>query len=347
MRIIVTGGAGFIGTLLARRLLAGPVAIGGAAPVSADELYLADLAAPPSDVAADPRVRPVTGDLPLLLGGIADADAIFHLAAVPSAGAEADFDLGMRTNVHGTLAVLERARRQARPPVLVFSSTLAVFGTDPGSPVGWVGAADTAGTAVTVVTVGEDTLPTPQSSYGSQKFAAEQFVADYTRRGFVRGRCVRLMTVTVRPGRPNAAASSFMSGIIREPLAGVRAACPVPADTPIALSSPSRTLEGILRAAEVGDADWGSRTAMNLPALTTTPREMAEAMDRVAGRAVSDLIDWSDDQAIGAIVRSWPAAVDTPRAGALGLRAVGSFDDIVREYLGGSGKSAAASSPGS
>jgi nucleoside-diphosphate-sugar epimerase len=326
MRIIVTGGAGFIGTLLARRLLAGPVAIGGAAPVSVDELFLVDLAAPPPDVAADPRVRPVTGDLPLLLGGIGDADAVFHLAAVPSGGAEADFDLGMRTNLHGTLAVLERARRQPRKPVLVFSSTLAVFGTDPAA--GQAGAADP---------VGDDTLPRPQSSYGSQKFAAEQFVADYTRRGFVRGRCVRLMTVVVRPGKPNAAASSFMSGIIREPLAGVRAACPVPADTPIALSSPSRTLAGILRAAQVSDGDWGSRTAMNLPALTTTPREMAAAMDRVAGRAVSDLIDWTDDPAIGAIVRSWPAVVDTPRARTLGLLPVESFDDIVREYLGGAG----------
>ena len=332
MRIIVTGGAGFIGTLLARRLLAGPVALGGAAPAGVDELYLVDLTAPPADVAADPRVRPLSGDLPLLLGGsgsahpVGDADAIFHLAAVPSGGAEADFDLGMRTNLHGTLAVLERARRQARPPVLVFSSTLAVFGADPAAgPPG---------------PVGDDTLPTPQTSYGSQKFAAEQFVADYTRRGFVRGRSVRLMTVVVRPGKPNAAASGFMSGIIREPLAGVRAVCPVPDDTPVALSSPSRTLEGILRAAEASDADWGSRTAMNLPALTTTPREMAESVDRVAGRPVSELIDWADDPVTGPIVRSWPATVDAPRARALGLLPVESFDDIVREYLAGRGEQA-------
>jgi Cellulose binding domain len=190
--------------------------------------------------------------------------------------------------------------------------------TDTGGPVG---------------TVGDDTLPRPQSSYGTQKFIGEQLVADYARKGFVRGRSVRLMTVAVRPGKPNAAASSFVSGIIREPLAGLRATCPVPPETPIALSSPRRTLQGILRAAAAGDAAWGSRTAMNLPALATTPRSMADAMDRVVGYAASDLIDWTDDPVIGAIVRSWPARIETPRANALGLRPEASFDDIVRAYL--------------
>src|ERR1700751_6287896 len=111
------------------------------------------------------------------------------------------------------------------------------------------------------------------------------------------------MTVAVRPGKPNAAASSFVSGIIREPLAGVRATCPVPPDTPVALSSPRRTLQGILRAAQASDAAWGSRTALNLPALTTTPRPMAGAMDREAGSPASELIDWTDDPVIGAMVR--------------------------------------------
>ncbi len=318
-RVIVTGGAGFIGTLLARRLLAGPHAFGGGGPAPVDELVLADLAAPPPDVAADPRVRAVSGDLAGVAGQLGEADAIFHLAGVVSGAAEADFDLGMHGNIDGTRAILEHARRQQAPPVLVFSSSLAVFGQDPAAgPVG---------------TVGDDTLPRPQTSYGTQKFIGEQLVADYTRKGFLRGRSVRLMTVSVRPGKPNAAASSFMSGIIREPLAGLRATCPVPPDTPVALSSPRRTLEGILRAAAVSDAAWGSRTAMNLPALTTTPKAMADAMDRVAGHAASDLIDWTDDPVTGPIVRSWPASVQSPRANALGLRPEESFDDIVREYL--------------
>jgi len=325
-RVIVTGGAGFIGTLLARRLLAKPVTIGDARPAPVDELVLVDLAVPPSDVAADPRVRAVTGDLADVAGELADADAIFHLAGVVSGAAEADFDLGMRVNVDGTRAVLERARRHRTPPVLVFSSSLAVFGADPALPPS------------TGSPVGDDTLPRPQSSYGIQKFIGEQLVADYARKGFVRGRSVRLMTVAVRPGKPNAAASSFVSGIIREPLAGLRATCPVAPDTPVALSSPRRTLQGILRAAAVGDAAWGSRTAMNLPALATTPRSMAEAMDRVVGYAASDHMDWTDDPVIGAIVRSWPARVETPRANALALRPEASFDDIVRAYLDDEGE---------
>jgi nucleoside-diphosphate-sugar epimerase len=322
-RVIVTGGAGFIGTLLARRLLAKPATIGDARPTPVDELVLVDLAAPPPDVAADPRVRAVTGDLADVMGELEDADAIFHLAGVVSGAAEADFDLGLRVNVDGTRAVLERARRHRTPPVVVFSSSLAVFGQDPAAgPVG---------------TVGDDTLPRPQSSYGTQKFIAEQLVADYARKGFVRGRAVRLMTVAVRPGKPNAAASSFVSGIIREPLAGLRATCPVPPETPVALSSPRLTLQGLLRAASAGDAAWGSRTAMNLPALATTPRSMAGAMDRVVGYAASDLIDWTDDPVIGAIVRSWPARIEAPRANALGLRPEVSFDAVVREYLDGAG----------
>ena len=320
-RVIVTGGAGFIGTLLARRLLAKPVTIGDARPAPVDELVLVDLVAPPPDVAADPRVRAVTGDLAGAADELGDADAIFHLAGVVSGAAEADFDLGMHVNLDGTRAVLDRARRHRTAPVLVFSSSLAVFGADPALRTGAGGP------------VGDDTLPRPQSSYGIQKFIGEQLVADYTRKGFARGRSVRLMTVAVRPGKPNAAASSFVSGIIREPLAGLRATCPVPPETPVALSSPRRTLQGILRAAAVSDAAWGSTTAMNLPALATTPRSMAEAMDRVVGYAASDLIDWTDDPVIGAIVRSWPASIETPRASALALRPEASFDDIVREYL--------------
>lgn len=317
MRVVVTGGAGFLGTLLARRLLAGPVAVGGRAAEPVGELALADLVAPAPDLAADPRVRVVTGDLNRIALG--DADLVCHLAGVVSGAAEADFDLGMRTNVDGTRAVLEWCRAMPVPPVLVFASSLAVYGADPA--IGPVGDVD------------DDTLPRPQSSYGVQKFVAEQLIADYSRKGFVRGRSVRLMTVVVRPGRPNAAASGFLSGIIREPVAGQPAICPVPPDTEIALSSPGRTIAGIVRAAEVGDRVWGSHTAMNLPALTTTPAAMAAALDRVTGENRSSLIEWRDDPAAGAIVGSWPARFTTARANRLGLEPDPSFDAVVRAYL--------------
>ncbi len=323
--VLITGGAGFLGVRLARTLLAtGRLSLAGAAPVPIARLTLADRVSPPDDLLADARVQAAVGDLHDQLtqaaGGPLDAtvDAVFHLAAAVSGECEADFDLGMRSNFATTLALLQAGRALGTKPVVVVASSLAVFGDAPGLPLPPV--------------IEDTTLPTPQSSYGIQKFIGEQLVADFTRKGFVRGRSVRLMTVSVRPGRPNGAASSFLSGMLREPLAGVRAVCPVPADTPVALSSPVRTVQGLVRAAEAGDADWGPRTALTLPALTTTPREMARALERVAGSAVAALIDWQVDARIHDIVKTWPARIAAQRARGLGLLPETSFDDILREY---------------
>jgi D-erythronate 2-dehydrogenase len=318
VRIAITGGSGFLGSLLARRLLSGPLSVAGQTPIQISELTLVDLVEPPADLGSDRRVRTLVGDLDQTLTDLGDPHVIFHLAGVVSGAAEKDFDLGMHTNLDGTRALLERARHNASTPVVVFTSSLAVFGSDPA--IGPIGVVD------------DDTLPRPQSSYGIQKFIGEQLVADYTRKGFLRGRSVRLMTVSVRPGRPNAAASSFLSSIIREPLSGDNADCPVPPDTPIALSSPRRTIDGILSAATLPEEQWSGRTAMNLPALTTTPGEMAAALDRVAGAGTSDLISWTDDPEIAAIVGSWPARFITARANRVGLRAEESFDDIIRQF---------------
>lgn len=329
MHIVITGGAGFLGVRLARALLArGSLSRAGAAPAVIRRITLLDRIAPPPDLGADARVQGLVGDLLQgLRDGAAlapDVDAVFHLAAAVSGECEADFDLGMRSNYETTHALLEacRALGQARgqAPLLVFASSLAVFGQTPHLPLPDV--------------VTDATLPTPQSSYGIQKFIGEQLLADYARKGFVIGRSARLMTVSVRPGRPNGAASGFLSGMLREPLAGQRAVVPVPPDLPVALSSPARTIEGLLRAAEATPNAWGPLTALNLPALTTSPRAMAEALERVAGPAATRLLDWQPDERVARVVGSWPARFDSARARALGLVADPDFESIVRQYVG-------------
>ncbi len=325
MHIVITGGAGFLGARLARTLLArGRLSLAGAPERDIERITLADRVAPPADLAADARIASAVGDLNDQLRGDGaafwrEADAVFHLAAAVSGECEADFDLGMRSNFAATHGLLETLRALGTRPVLVFSSSLAVFGDSPEQPL--------------PALIDDHTLPTPQTSYGIQKFIGEQLVADYTRKGFVQGRSVRLMTVSVRPGQPNGAASGFFSGMIREPLAGLRAACPVPDETPVAIASPARTIEGIVRAAEAGNADWGARTALNLPSLATTVGEMAAALERVAGRAATDLLDRTPDATIGRIVKTWPGRFDTPRARALGLVADERFDDVIRAYV--------------
>jgi nucleoside-diphosphate-sugar epimerase len=328
MNIVITGGAGFLGARLARALLArGSLALAGSAAQSISRVILVDRVAPPADLMADSRVRCVEGDLNLLLEWrnaatpviAEDTDLVFHLAAAVSGECEADFDLGMRSNLDATRALLEACRKLKTPPTVVFASSLAVFGNSPEQPLPAV--------------IDDRTLPTPQNSYGIQKFIGEQLVADYARKGFIRARNVRLMTVSVRPGKPNGAASSFLSGMIREPLAGLRAVCPVPPQTPVALSSPGRSINGLLRAAEASDRQWGARTAINLPALKTTAGEMAAALERVAGKQVAALIDWTPDAAIANIVTSWPAHIDAARARELGLLPDADFDTIIHEYL--------------
>ncbi|MDP2818067.1 MAG: NAD-dependent epimerase/dehydratase family protein [Polaromonas sp.] len=328
MNIVITGGAGFLGVRLARELLQNKtLSLAGSPAQAITRITLVDRAAPPADLAADSRVHAMEGDLNALLEPdntaapvVAEGTSlIFHLAAAVSGECEADFDLGMRSNLDATRALLQACRALKIKPTLVFASSLAVFGNSPEQPLPEV--------------ITDTTLPTPQNSYGIQKFIGEQLVADYARKGFVHGRNVRLMTVSVRPGKPNGAASSFLSGMIREPLAGVRAVCPVAPATPVALSSPGHTIDGLIRAAEASDAQWGARTAINLPALKTTAGEMAAALARVAGPEVAALIDWVPDTVIANIVTSWPAHIHAERAAALGLLPEQNFDDIIRAYL--------------
>jgi D-erythronate 2-dehydrogenase len=333
MKIIITGGAGFLGVRLARTLLAkGTLSLNGQAAAPITRITLADRAPPPPDLVADPRIEVVTGDLnallapqsvekstPNLIASRADTALVFHLAAAVSGECEADFDLGMRSNFAATHALLEACRALKTQPMLVFASSLAVFGQTPLLQLPDL--------------VTDTTLPTPQSSYGIQKFIGEQMVADFGRKGFVQARNVRLMTVSVRPGKPNGAASSFFSGMIREPLAGVVSVVPVDASTQVALSSPGRTIEGLVRAAEASSKDWGPLTAMNLPAMTTSVGAMAQALKSIGGNAPHALLQWQIDPVIERIVATWPTRIASPRANALGLYADTSFDDVVRAYI--------------
>ncbi|KND23625.1 D-erythronate dehydrogenase [Streptomyces acidiscabies] len=323
MRIVITGGFGFLGREITSTLLR--TGTYGGAPI--DRLMLADRYVPPEAEAYPVDI--VRGDLTDSLGEVfgEPVDVVVHLAAAVSAECEADFDLGLSANLDTTRALLEACRAQSAGggpvPRLVFASSVAVYGSDPALPLPPV--------------VSESTLPMPRSSYGVQKFVCEQLIADYTRRGFLDGRIARLMTVCVRPGKPNAAASGFLSGIIREPLAGLPSTCPVDPGLRVALASPRRTVEGILRIAEAergtGKGRLDGTLPVNLPALTVSVAEMLATLRRIAGDTVADLVTIAPDPAIEAVVGSWPAAFDNTRATALGLTPDPSFDSVVRDYL--------------
>ena len=324
MNILITGGCGFLGARLARTLLKqGALSLAGEPARQIERLTLTDRVPPPPDLAANPRVAFAQGDLLELAQNRAlpapGTDLVFHLAAAVSGECEADFDLGMRSNLDTTRALLEATRALGSKPTFVFASSLAVFGNSPGTALPDL--------------IEDHTLPTPQSSYGIQKFISEQLVADYARKGFIRGRSVRLMTVSVRPGKPNGAASGFLSGMIREPLAGLKGACPVPRETPVALASPASTVDGIIRAAEAGDEEWGPLTGLNLPSLRTSVGEMADALERVGGQAATALLDWTPDPAVQKLVKTWPGNVASARAQALGLQPDKDFESVVRAYI--------------
>ena len=241
--------------------------------------------------------------------------SVFHLAAIVSGQAEADTDLGYRVNLDGTRAVLDACRALRTCPRLVFASSLAVYGGE------------------LPPAVGDDTPLTPQTSYGTQKAIGELLVNDYSRKGFVDGRALRLPTVVVRPGRPNRAASTFASSIIREPLAGRDAVCPVSPDTVMALASPRRVVDGLLRAHDLPADAFGASRSLQLPGFSVTVGEMAAAVRRAGGATVHARIRWEPDPQIQQIVSGWPPALDAPRAAALGFTADSGIDEVVQAFI--------------
>jgi len=244
-----------------------------------------------------------------------DVDGVFHLAAVVSAAAEADFDLGMAVNLHGVMHLLERLRATGRNPKLLFTSSIATYG------------------GAMPPEILDDTPQTPQNSYGAQKAAGEILVSDYSRKGFVDGRSLRLPTIVVRPGKPNKAASTFASSIIREPLTGREAICPVSPDTVMPIMSPRLVIEAFLKAYEAEASAFGSWRSLLLPGLSVTVEEMAKALARVAGEETADLIRWAPDPDIQRIVSGWPTRVSPERAGRLGIATDASMDDVIKAFI--------------
>jgi D-erythronate 2-dehydrogenase len=311
MRIAITGGGGFLGQRVARRLAA-EGHLGGRAVTA---LTLFDMAPPPVPVAPFP-VASIAGDVAELPQEAIPpgTDAVFHLAAVVSAAAEADYELGRRVNLRGTDAVVDACRRLARPPRLVFTSSVASFSARPGE------------------VVGPATRQVPANSYGAQKAAAELVLADATRRGFLDAVTLRLPTVCIRPGRPNKAASSFVSSILREPLGGEAAELPVADDFSLWIASPAQATGWLLHAAAMDTAGMGLDRSVNPPGLTVTVGEMLAALE-TARPGAAGLVHWVAAPEIEAIVATWPARFDPARALSLGFPPHGTLAALVTEYI--------------
>lgn len=317
MKILVIGAAGMVGAKLVARLARD----GALADAAITSLVRHDVVIAPPPPPSGFAIETYAGDLSS--PGEAEMlvkvrpDVIFHLAAIVSGEAEADFDKGYRINLDGTRNLLEAIRKQGDGycPRLVFTSSIAVF----GAPFPDV--------------IGDEFFTTPLTSYGTQKAIGELLLADYSRRGFLDGVGLRFPTICVRPGRPNLAASGFFSNIIREPLAGQEAVLPVAEDVRHWHASPRAAVGFLLHAATMDTAPLGARRNITLPGLSCTVGEQIAALQRVAGDAAVRRIRREPNAAIARIVSGWPRNFDPRRALALGFRAETSFDDIIRIHI--------------
>jgi nucleoside-diphosphate-sugar epimerase len=318
MHVVITGGAGFIGKKLASALLARGALETASGRQTIERLTLFDVTHA-EGLPEDARLASIAGDITDLAQVHQairdDVGGVFHLAAIVSANAEEDFDLGMRVNLEGTRNVLEACRALPQPARLVFASSVAVYGGDMPE------------------VLDDGTILTPQTSYGAQKAIGELLLNDYSRKGFVDGRALRLPTIVVRPGRPNRAASTFASSIIREPLAGQEAICPVGREAAMYILSPRRVVDALIRAFELPPEAFGMTRMLTLPGITVSIGAMVEALEEVAGERVAARVKWQPDPTIQKIVAGWPTAFDARRARAMGFEADPDFASIVRAHL--------------
>ena len=320
MKVVITGGIGMIGRKLIDSLLAAPELInreGEKSEITAITAF--DVVAPNPPLPDDPRVSVVTGEvsdaatIEALIDE--DTDTVFHLAAVVSAQAEEDFDLGMRVNLDGTRIVLERCRALGHAPRVVYASSVAAFGGDMPD------------------VINDFVIPNPQTTYGVTKVIGEYLIDDYSRKGFIDGRALRLPTIVVRPGRPNKAASTWASSIMREPLTGRAAVCPVTEESKMWMLSPRRVVESF-RHAQVLDAEaWGPHRVVNLPGITGSVTESMQALARVGGNSARALVTFEHDPFIQDIVDGWANSFETSRGLEMGFKPDTSLDEIVNVFL--------------
>ena len=320
MKVLVTGGHGFLGRRLVNALLErGALTGADGAEHEIRRVVVSDLDSGPSSLPDDPRIEPRLGDFsaPGAAESLVDTDTgvIFHLAAVVSGEAEQSFDSGMRVNFHASLRLLDAIRARGACPRLVFASSVAAYGGEMPE------------------VIEDSTVLSPQTSYGSQKAAIELLIHDYSRKGFVDGRALRLPTVVVRPGKANAAASSFASAIIREPLEGRTYACPVAKETAVWLLSPRRTVESFLHAASLPAEAFGKSRALALPGMTLSVGDMVSTLHRIAGDRVAARLTFEPDPFIEKIIDGWATRFRPERALAMGFVPDENFEFIVEAFI--------------
>jgi nucleoside-diphosphate-sugar epimerase len=330
MHVVITGGHGFLGARLAGALLArGTIAGGDGTQQPISRLVLTDIAASPSQL-HDPRLETIAGDLadPACIEaiGLDRADSVFHLAALVSGGAEADFTAGYRSNLFGTWNVLEALRRGGRRPRVVFASSVAAYGGD-------------------LPAIVPDTHHlVPESSYGVQKVIGEQLINDLSRRGAIDGRSIRLPIIAIRPGKANTALSSWASALVREPLNGDTYACPVePTDRGFVLS-PKQAIAGMIVAHDSDAAVWGRDRSVMMAGLTCTAGSIVDALRRIAGDEVAARISWAPHAPTRRVINSWPTAFANNKARRIGLEPDASVDEIIQNYIEELGQASATTS---
>ena len=315
MNVLIIGGGGFVGQKLARAL----VARGELNGKALSSINLVDVMEPGAidggSIAVNTSICDITNTASVAEAVTADTDVIYLLAAIVSAHAEEDFDAGWSINMMGTLNVLERARELGNKPRVVFTSSIAVYGGEVPDPIV------------------DHSFLNPQTSYGAQKAVGELLINDYSRKGYIDGVGFRRPTISVRPGKPNRAASSFMSSILREPLNGEEAVCPVDADFPHYYLSPRKCVENLIKGAELKAQDLGQNRCMMMPGRMWTIGQLIDAMTKVAGPEPAKLIKWEAQPEIQKIVKGWRFDLRPEKSLKLGLTADESFEDNIRYYI--------------